>query len=66
MTKTILQKNTEDGKFHYKLVRNFNKYVIFKMRVGNASLRRELEADFVEKIAENNDYNKIEKIFKTL
>lgn len=65
MTKTILQKNTGDEEYRYRLIQFSDKYVIF--RTANNNVDQMLtEADFGEKIAEFNNEEKAKEAFAKL
>lgn len=57
--RTISKKVTEDGKYHYRLVKFSDKYVIFRNQ-SNQSLK---EAEFGETMSEFTDEKKAKNFF---
>ena len=57
--RTISKKVTKDGKYHYRLVKFSDKYVIFR----NQSNQPSGEAEFGETISEFTDEKKAKNIF---
>lgn len=65
MTKMILQKNTENERYCYRLIQFSDKYVIFRT-VNNNIGQVPTEADFGEKIAEFSEEKKAKDFFNKI